>query len=274
MGILDRKKVINLAVFYHLYESYLESSFAEKQAYGVIAKTKTSIIRFVLPEWGFPLKTEGNLAPCETIEGLKFMEQISIYQAVHALEVQERVFEKFGDRASPASRRVYRSALRKMMNWGRSQDWWKQSVEISPDGRAPSMLVFKKRVEHWHKLKPQEIPPSLSQQLDSFSIYLATLRHPCLNESSCIRFRREVLGVFGWMHRVKGIALVDLSLTELVPFASIYDTSAAERVAAQAEEYIEWMRSNLGGKESTLKFALKAFFLVAEYIHYEHTKTD
>lgn len=29
---------------------------------------------------------------------------------------------------------------------------------------------------------------------------------------------------------------------------------------------------NLGGKESTLKFALRAFFLIAEYTHYKYAK--
>lgn len=272
MKILDLKKVISLADFYHLYEAALKDEFEQSKAYSIIAKTKTSIIRYTLPKWGFPSKLDGNLSPLETQEGLKFMKEIPIYQAVHALEVQERVFDRFGDRASPAARRVYRSALRKMMDWGRSQDWWKQSVETSSDGRTPTMLIFKKRVEHWHKLKPQEISSGLNQQLGSLSTYLTTWRQPCLNHSSCFRYRREVLGVLGWMHRVKGVALADLNLTNIVPVAYIHDWDAAKEVVALAEEYLEWMRTNLGGKESTLRFALQAFFYVAEYIHYDYTK--
>jgi hypothetical protein len=274
MRILYLRKVVSLVDFYQLYESFLKSHFEEKKAEAILSKTKTSLIRYGLPEYGFPLKLEGNLSPSETVEGVKFMEQIPIYQAAYLLEAQERVFTKFGELASPASRRVYRSALRKMIDWGRSQDWWQQSVETSPDGRTPTMLVCKKRVEHWHKLKPEEIPLELSQQLGSFSTYLTTLRQHCLSENSCIRYRREVLGVFGWMYRIKGMALADLSLTDLVPVESIYDLGAAEQVVALAEEYFEWMRANLGGKDSTLRFALQAFLYVAEYVHYEYTKNS
>jgi hypothetical protein len=154
MSILSLKKVSTLADFYQLYENYLNLKFEEKKAYSVIAKTKTSLIRFVLPEWGFLLKLDGNLSFAENLEGLNFMKDIPIHQVVYALEVQERVFDKFGDRASPPSRRVYRSALRKMMDWGKSQDWWAQCVTTSDAARAPAMLIFKKRVEHWHNPLP------------------------------------------------------------------------------------------------------------------------
>lgn len=274
MGILDLRKVVSLADFYRLYKAALKAEFEPKKADAVTAKTKTSLIRYTLPEWGFPSKLDGNLSPLETQEGLKFMETIPICQAVYALEVQERVFDQFGDRASPAARRVYRSALRKMLNWGRLQDWWNQSVETSPDGRTPAMVVFKKRVEHWHKLKSQELVPPLSQQLEHFSIYVTTLRQPCLSASSCTRYRREILGILGWLYRVKGVALADLSLTKLVSVASLHNQSAAEQVVALAAEYLEWMRVNLGGKESTLKFALQAFFYIAEYIHHDYTQKD
>jgi hypothetical protein len=271
--ILDFRKVVSLADFYHLYEVYLKKEFDEKKAYSIIAKTKTSLIRFVLPEWGFPFKLDGNLLPSETIEGLKFMEKISIYQAIYALEAQDKVFDQFGDHVSYASRRVYRSALKKMIVWGRSQDWWTQSVEPVLDGRTPTMVVPQKRVEHWHKLKPKELPSSLSQQLDVLSIYMRTIRQPNLAESSWIRYSRELLGVFGWLCRVKGISLAELSLAHLVPVEAIYDTSAAEQVVGLVREYLEWMRVNIGDKKSTLRFALQAFSYVAEYIHYENTKS-
>ncbi len=272
MGILNLRKVVSLADFYRLYKAWIEYQFEEEKAKSIIAKTQTGLFRYTLPYYGFPLKLNGNLSFSEMNEGLKFMEEISINQAVYLSEAQEQVFDKFGDRVSSASRRVYRSALKQMLDWGRSQDWWKQSVEISSDSRTPTMLIFKKRVEHWHKLKPQEISSDLSQQLGSFSTYLVTQRQPYLNDSSCIRYRREVLGVLGWMHRVKGVALTDLSLTDIVSVASIHNWDAAKEVVALAEEYLEWMRTNLGGKESTLRFALQAFFYVAEYIHYDYTK--
>lgn len=274
MKILYLKKVINLADHYQLYKAHLKSTLDEKKADSEIAKLKTSILRFLLPEWGFILKLNGNLSPSETIEGLKFMEQVSIYQAVHALEAQEKVFERFGDRVSAASKRVYRSALRKMLVWGQSQDWWTQSVEPALDGRTPTMILPQKRVEHWHKLKLKELPPSLNQQLDALSIYMRTVRQPNLAESSWIRYSRELLGAYGWLCRVKGIPLAELSLGHLVPVEAIHDMSAAEQVAALVREYLEWMQVNIGDKKSTLRFALQAFCYVAEYIHYENAKSS
>ncbi|MBD1821117.1 hypothetical protein H6F51_01090 [Cyanobacteria bacterium FACHB-DQ100] len=272
MGILDLRNITNLADFYHRYQDYVKSQFEEKKANSIIAKTNTSLVRYVLPEYGFLLKLDGNLSPAEMLEGLKFMEQVPISQVVHLLETQERVFNRFGERVSPAIRRAYRSTTKIMLDWGKLQDWWKQSVETSSHGRTPTMLIFKKRVEHWHKLKPEELSPSLSQQLSHFSLYCTTLRQPCLSEGSCVRYHREILGVLGWMHRIKGIAVANLSLADLVPVAAVYDQGAAERVATLAQEYLDWMRANLGGKEATLKFALQAFFYLAEYIQDEYTK--
>lgn len=273
MKILDLRNFTTIGDFYRFYENELEGRFEKEKAYSEKAKIKSSLVRYVLPKWGFPLKLEGNLSSSEMLDGVKFMEQIPIYQAAYLLEAQDEVFEKFGDRISGAIQRNNRSYLRKMVDWGRSQDWWKQSVEITSDGRTPTMMVPKKRVEHWHKLKHKELPPQLRHQLDALGTYMTTVRQPPLNDGSWTRYRREVLGVFGWMHRVKGFPLADLSLAKLVPAESIYNEAVAGEVVALAREYIEWMRANIGGKESTLKFPLQVFFYIAEYVYYEHTKS-
>lgn len=273
MKILDLRKVINISDFYLLYETFLKSNFEKEKADLLIAKAKTSLIRFALPYYGSLLKLNGNLSPSETIEGLEFMQQIPIYQVVHLLNAQEQVFNQFGDRVSPASRRVYRSALKKMLDWGESQDWWKQSIETSSIGKTPKMIICKKRVEHWHKLKPQEISTELSQQLEQFTAYLNTLRQPPLVGSSCIRYRREVLCILGWMYRFKKVALADLNLTNIVPLKAVHDKETAEEVVALAKEYFEWARVNLGDKSSILEFALRTLIYIAEYIHHDYTET-
>jgi len=270
MKILELRKVVNLADLYHLYKEQLMVNPDEKKARLKISKLNTSLIRYTLPDHGFPLKLKGNLSAVETIEGLKFLEQIPVYQATQLMEAQERVFDKFGDRISSSIRRVYRSELNNMLTWGKSQEWWTQTVDVSPNGRTPTMLIFKKRVKHWHKLKPEEISPKLSQQLDAFSLFMAKEREPHLSEGSCLRYRRELLGALGWMYRVKGVPLDNLSLSGFIPFAAISNMDQAKQAVVLVEEYLEWMRANLGGKNSTLRIALKAFIYVAEYIHYEH----
>jgi hypothetical protein len=273
MNILSLRKVNNLADFYRLYADNSEKELDVKKQYSMLAKLKTSLIRYVLPGWEFPLKLDGNLSALETLEGLKFMEKVSIHQAAFALEVQDTVFARFGDRVSDASQRVYRCELKKMMVWGQSQSWWKQSVETGLNGRTPTMTIHKKRCEHWHKLKPQELPSELSQELDALSVYMRTLRRPPLAESSWIRYRREILGSFGWLHRVKGVALSELSLSNLVPVAAIHDPRAAEQVSELVQEYLEWLRAHIGDKNATLLFALQSFCYIAEYVNYESTKS-
>jgi len=272
MKILDFRKVNDLADFYRLYEGYLRTEFDEEKMYSILAKLKTSLIRYTLPGWDFTLKLDGNLSALETFEGLKFMEKVPIYQAVFALELQATVFERFGDRVSAGSRRVYRCELKKMIDWGRSQDWWTQCVEPVLEGRTPTMMVPKKRVEHWHKLKPKELPASLTQELEDLSLYMRTVRQPNLAESSWIRYSRELLGVFGWLHRVKGISLTALSLSNLVPVEAIHDLNSAQQVADFVREYLEWMRVEIGDKRSTLRFALQSFSYVAEYTYHANTK--
>lgn len=273
MNILEFRKVNNLSDFYLLYADHLEKEFDAKKQYSMLAKLKTSLIRYVLPGWEFPLKLDGNLSALETLEGLKFMEKVPIHQAAFALEVQDAVFDRFGDRVSAASQRVYRCELKKMITWGRSQTWWKQSVETGLNGRTPKMAFHKKRTEHWHKLKPKELPPKLSQELDALSVYVRTLRRLPLAESSWIRYRREILGTLGWLHRVKGMALSELSLSTLVPVAAIHDMRAAEQVGELVQEYLEWLQAQIGDKKATLRFALHSFSYIAEYVHYESTKS-
>jgi len=49
MKILDFRKVNDLADFYRLYEGYLRTEFDEEKMYSILAKLKTSLIRYTLP---------------------------------------------------------------------------------------------------------------------------------------------------------------------------------------------------------------------------------
>ncbi|WNZ46124.1 hypothetical protein Q2T42_30510 [Leptolyngbya boryana CZ1] len=252
------------------YERSLELQDTEA-SYTLKAKLKTALIRYTLPGWGLPIH-RGKATLSQTTTGIEFMKQISLLQFDQALNVQEQVFRELGlDPAAPVCR-TNRSMLNKLLEFGRSQPYWNATVGSVQAETTPRLLVVtQKRCKHWHRLNRADISSSLKAELDALVSFWQFQRCPPLGETSRIRLRREILDLLGWLHRVKKVPVLDLSLQILIPSEAVHEPEAAHQVRAMTEEYLDWLHVNISTHPSTHRFAVQVLIYLAEYIEYVHS---
>lgn len=196
------------------------------------------------------------------------MKQISLLQVDQALDTQEQVFRDLGYNPADPLCRINRSALNKLLEFGRAQPYWNPAVGSEQAETTPRMLVTKKRCKHWHRLNRGDISLTLANELDALVFFWQFQRQSPLVENTRIRYRREILDILGWLHRVKNVPISELSLYILIPPRAVHHQETANRVRAMTEDYLEWVRSNVSPKFSTQRFAVQVLIYIAEYIEY------
>lgn len=260
-----------LADFYQLYVVEIRATHDSKSAKSILSKLQTAWTRYVLPAWGFALKLNGNLSPEDVAAGMEFMQQISLEQVDTALAAQVQVYESYGDLISPQVRRVYRSSLRKCLEWGKNQAFWQMALGTSAKDRAPVMFPLTGERKPPYSLSKAECPAHLLQEIDHLCHCWRTSRSPALSDASIHMYLKNIYGVLGWLHRVKGIPTGELSLFRIVPCEALSSPIAAQAVAAIAAEYLNWLQSERKNRNSTRSYALKAFVHTAEYVYHVTT---
>lgn len=273
MNILEFNQQKTLADLYSLYLEHLRTTYPEVTAKQYIAKLQTAWIRYVLPGWGFPLKLEGNLTPSEVNAGLQFMHTIQLFQVEDALAIQAQVYQQFGDRISASVQRVYRSALQKSLEWGQQQSFWQNAFGNRSQNRAVAMQPPRGRCKSQYRLQRAHRTAVLHQEIEQLYVYWQQIRLPKLSNSSIDRYLKDVENVLGWLHHIQGVSLDDLRLTTVVPKAALQDPHVAQQVAAVAEEYIKWLRTERVAKQSTQMFAFSAFVHITEYLYYVESQS-
>jgi len=254
---------------YQDYLSEIEKTHTDKQAYAIKAKLKTALRRYTLPGFGWVFVKE------ETA-WLNFMQTLTLQDLNQALEVQEQVFTQLKDAVSDESRRSNRSSLKRFVEYIQTQPYYYIALGASKDQLAPRMQSHKKRQEHWHRLKPKEIPSQVNDELNRLTHYLLYLRSQTsygstLVESTVKRYVREVLDLLSWLHRFKGEPLETLSIQLLVPRSAITDDVEAAKVAQLLQEYVEWLQSHLGLARRGQGFAVRSCIYIAELLEYEQS---
>lgn len=270
MNILELHREKKLADFYNAFVEAIKQTAPEKNTKAQIAKLQTGWMRYVLPGWGFPLKLEGNFTPQEVADALQFMQQISLFQADQALDIQEQVFQQFGDRISPEVQRVYRSVVRKSLEWGRQQNFWEISLGSVAKDCAPAMGLPRGTLKPGYSLKKSQYTDTLQQEIDHLCQCWRSVRVINLKEDSIHSYLKDINCLLGWLHYAKAVPIEDLSLVKIIPPKALHDPRAAKEVAELATEYLEWLRVEREHKPSTRLGRLYAFIHITEYIHYVH----
>jgi hypothetical protein len=247
------------------YEAMLDQSQSAAQAYASKAKLKTALCRQTLPGFGWRA-TEESWTDC--------MQRLTLQDLSRALEVQEQVVAQSGETVSDDSRRVYRSSLKKFVAYAQEQPDYHTALGTKGEAVAPRMHTHKKRQEHWHRLKPKEIPTRVTDELEQVTRYLGHTRAQTpyggtLVEGMVSRYRRELLDILSWLYRIRGEPLATLSLECLVPKAAITDTAVAAQVAALLHDYLAWLEHDLGLGRSGRAFAIRSCIYLAEFWEYE-----
>jgi hypothetical protein len=282
-------RTLNLADAYVLYLDYLNLDCSKKHQQ---SQTKTVIIRYVLPGWGFPIKTRC-VSPDEVDKALKFMQKISLRKFHSALDVQSSVFDSLGDRISLASKRTYRWGLKQMLTWCGSQQWWKDSVKepltpkCSPHFRTGrSIEVAMPRVTNRPRLSsyflsPQERLPALQQSLDSFQAFMVEIfwvgrQDEPIRLPTATFYIEIVIRYLGWLHHIKGLPLEQATLEKLITFAPINNVSASLSAAKQDLklffEYLTWLKNVRKVHPGTLIHVGKTLIMLAKYFYHNETK--
>lgn len=265
-------QLFNQKTFRDAYQDYLlmiEQVYAaeNKRAYAIKAKLKTALRRYTLPGFGWSFVKDES-------DWLNFMQTLSIQDLVRTLEVQEQVFIQLGDAVSDESRRSYRSSLKQFVEYVQTQSYYYVAVGVNDEQLAPRMHTHKKRQEHNHRLRPEEISEQVLIELEQLTHYLLHQREGTpygtnLVPSTVNRYQREVLDLLGWLHRFKGEPLEALSIERLVPKSAISSKDAAIQVGQLLQEYLEWLKSDLGIAHSGLAFAVRSCIYIAEALEYE-----
>jgi hypothetical protein len=165
------------------YEEHVRATMPPKKAEASLAQTRTALLRYTLPQWVpyFLFSTKGQRLTSKEVEErlnkLKHLPFGPINYLEWAAEAQEKVFD---DLQVPGnSRRNYRWALKKFLDWSRKQPWIGVTV---PDfshpppssrkrkkrGSATDVRLTTRKLRKNYKLTEDEISEQLQQELDAF----------------------------------------------------------------------------------------------------------
>lgn len=243
-----RQAVISLFDAWLSYEAYLQATLPEKKAEALLAQTRTALLRYTLPGWGFSVFKGQRLTAQEREQGLQFLKQIRLEQLQEAPDFQEKSFEELN--VAGNSRRNYRWALNGFIDWCKQQTWaasvsWAEEKRVTPrkrekKGSAVDRGATSAKSRFSYRLPEEQISASLQKELAAFRNFL-TKGESCVSERTAQMYKQQVLRLLGWFHQVQGIPLEDLSLETIVPKPSTRDEKSA---AFWAQVYLEWLRDS------------------------------
>ncbi len=218
------------------YKSHLKATENPLKANQVYTQTKSAIIRHLIPGWDKSLmpKSSSQLTKIEAARSQEFLEGTSVSKLNEAIDVQEKVFERYD--VSPSSRNVYKSRLENFINWVKEQGWLDSSSGRETSRRTP------KRHRHGSCYKrltnrPTNLPKySLkthscwgTQKLEKLTEEVDDLYHLFVDERYAGRlfepkkpttvdaYVRQLYEIFGWLVNYENIQPEQLSFDLLIP---------------------------------------------------------
>lgn len=291
------------------YETYVLATLPPKKAQASLAQTRTALLRYTLPAWQPSFSPKGQRLTKEEIEeGLNRLKRLDkrnvlIYLEV-ALGTQEKVFDALDVPGN--SRRTYRWALKKFLDWVPEQPWvsWtllsipKQSASRKrrKKGSALNVRLTTRKIRKHYKLAQEEIPQSLQQEVDEFHEWILSA------ESSTLRRRYKLsakgnleplLRLLGWLYRVQQVPQDQLSLDTVIEFVPLCTNKHSADIIQQAEQaairlrsmvfnYFRWLGTNLDHPETIYRgprslqpeIALTNTLLAVTCFQYRHELTQ
>src|SRR5919199_244934 len=252
------------------YKSYLESTEKMVKAKQIYSKTKSAIVRHLIAGWDESLMPKSSRQPTktETTQIQEFLEKTPVSKLNEALEVQERVFEKYN--VTQSSRNVYKSRLENLINWVRKQGWIESGGRCSSSRRNPKMrhghgIRDKKRLTNratkldnyslkthssWNTQKVKK----LVEEVNQFHEYLVNERYPGrlaepVKPLSARDYVKHLYEILGWLVNYKHIQPEKLNLNLLVPTSlQILNKNLNLMAFPKAQEKFIKQNKSLGGK--------------------------
>lgn len=290
------------------YEQSLRTTMPLDKADATLLQAQTALVRYTLPAWGFPLPKGKRLSREERKQGLDFLKQVKLEQLQDALELQHALFEQL--QVAGNSRRNYRWALNNFIDWCKEQPWssfvaWSDTKRSTPrrrerKGSATDVRLTTRKARKSYRLAPEQIPPTLQQELKAFHQFLiqppstARLDSP-VSPATAQQHQQQLLRIFGWLHQVQAVPLEDLGfhcLIEFVPIPSRLQHSetqpqgqvADEKTIGLVQAYLEWLRGKqsknsqlpsdgIQSPHTELK-VLDTFLAVAKFVYWQEKQPN
>jgi|GEM_PF-1466947 len=293
----EQKQPITLSEAWLRYEAHVRSTLSEKKAEAHLAQTRTALLRYTLPGWGFPLAEGARLTSQECERGLQFLEQVALEQIKDASMLQEKLFDQLG--VAGNSRRNYRWALHTFIAWCQQQAWSK-AIDLPAERRSTSRqrekkgtatsvrtTPYKARVPY--QLSKTERSALLQQQLEDFNHFLTqpqpTSSRKPVSVETAKQVEHYVLRLLGWLHEVQGLPIDALSLETLIP-TDISDQGKLSKAAVKATSrglvdlvhaYLKWLQESRARQATvddpgilnphTVLKVLNAWLAVARFVY-------
>jgi hypothetical protein len=261
---------------WNCYIVEVQTQQSERQAYMTIARTKTAIIRYLLPYWGLPPFSKTNLTRQENGQALDFMRKIELEQLQLGLVAQDHVFK--ANQIPDRLQRTYRAALNRFLLWCQKQDWFQAAVggepklvqPLKPPKRSAEEIRKNKRNLQAYDMpyeyalgvvKGDVINPKLQRELNAYRRFRLAPDLPAFKPVKPITVDQELATihqVLGWLYRFCGVSNDELSLNCIAPYAES-NSPDAEKATQQGislvSDYITWLQTPLaeGGRGSTNK---------------------
>ena len=278
-------KPLSLFDIWSLYEREISATQPQEKAQATLSRTKTALLRYTIPGWGFAMSKGGKLTNWETETALNYMKGISLAQFQAAYQIQQEVFDL--QQVPSNSQRTYRAALKKLLEWCEEQPWWLKSVSISKkrfsSPKKPSKTAIDVRVTN-RKYKNSQgeviqpfkyglgsvdgeiVPKSLQKELDDFKQFRTEANSSYstrkVRESTVEQELKQIRLILGWLYRYhyQGISLAKMSLRYIIvetPSESNLDKDTAQQANSDAKytvnlacEYISWLKADPKAKTS------------------------
>ena len=251
---------------------------------------RTALFVYTLPGYNLPPDSSRE-------EAIEFLKTIPIYELHNFLAVQQKVYESLGNKVASGTRRTYRSALKKLVDWCQSQAWWETAISQSNpvpipkthQRNAKKVRVTNRTIKGAYALTPAEIDEASLRQAEKnsqASNQLAeddflTLRdhlaqfykfmtapdfrkrqEPPIRSVTAENHTAQIRSMLGWMHRhrVPQVALEDLSLVKLVSSSGL--TTDGQRDEEAIERVLDEVWDYLSWLENERKLVPKSLLQV------------
>ncbi len=267
----------SLFEIWNLYKKEISANQPQKEAHATLSRTKTALLRYTLPGWGFAVPKGKKLTDRETETALNNMKGISLEQFQEADQTQQLVFDL--QQVPSNSHRTYRAALKKLLEWCEQQPWWSKSINISEKRfssantqkkSAVDVRVTKRKYKNSHgeliqpfkyglgAVEGETIPEKLQQELKHFQRFRtepnSSNPEKIVRQSTVEQDLKHIRLFLGWLHRYRGVPLEEMSLQQMVKVPSEWSPDDQAAIAQAKEtaaetvnlacEYIAWLKAD------------------------------
>ena len=235
---------LNLDEAFQLYFDVIRSQNNDERAERIIGEFRSAVNRYLLPGFGLFDPGEGRKLTAQKVQEAEgIIKTLSVQRLLRTRDAMEQGFDLA--QATQASRHTYGNRIEQFLQWAEQQSWWYGSNRFKIQNqccpkrprtgrRHPSKISLTGRQGQYleYRLKLEDMPPVLRNDLAAFESFLLAKRHPqrfskWVAQETADNYIKDVCLLLGWFchYKAEPIAVTDITLKDLVP---VIDCTAQE----------------------------------------------